>query len=66
MEKKLVKKMIDRCLVDYFGDLEFSPITEVEYDALIDDIVSEVHNQPHEDVFALVHDKIYSYLASSS
>ncbi|WP_261129320.1 YqzH family protein [Bacillus sp. Marseille-Q3570] len=64
MEKKLLRKMIDRCVVDYFGDLELSPLTEDEYDELIEQVTIDLHTQQAEEVFAIVHDKVYSYLSS--
>ncbi|MGP4081023.1 YqzH family protein [Pseudalkalibacillus sp. R45] len=65
MEKKLLRKMIDRCLVDYFGDLELSPLTEDEYDDLVEQVALDLHAQQEEEVFAIVHDKVYSYLSAA-
>ncbi|WP_221565410.1 YqzH family protein [Alkalihalobacillus sp. TS-13] len=65
MEKKLLRKMIDRCLVNYFGDLELSPLTEDEYDELIEQVTFDLNTQQEEEVFTIVHDKVYSYLSAA-
>ncbi len=58
--------MIDRCLIDYFGELSLSPFGEEDYSVLIDEIKDELRNQEDEATYVIVHDKVYMYLATET
>jgi hypothetical protein len=66
VEEKFLKKMIDRCLTDYFGELSLSPFADEDYELLIEEIMSELRLQQDEAAYVIVHDKVYSYLAAQT
>ncbi len=66
VEEKFIRKMIDRCLIDYFGDLSLSPFGEEDYNVLIGEIMDELQNQEDEATYVIVHDKVYMYLATET
>lgn len=66
VEEKFIRKMIDRCLVDYFGELSLSPFADEDYDLLIEEIMSELRHQRDEAAYVIVHDKVYTYLAAQT
>ncbi|MCF6137786.1 YqzH family protein [Pseudalkalibacillus berkeleyi] len=64
VEALFIKKMIDRCLIEYFGDLELSPFTNEDYDVLVEEIGTKIEQQQEEPTYVVVHDQVYQYLAT--
>ncbi|WP_257347921.1 YqzH family protein [Pseudalkalibacillus decolorationis] len=62
MERLLIRKMIDRCLTDYFGDASLSPLTEDDYKQLISIVSNTIEKQENDPSYEIVHDVVYTYL----
>jgi len=63
MERKLVKKMIRNCFIQYQHDWESVPLSEEEYEKMAEEIKESIANDPESDVYEVIQDAVYEYLS---
>jgi len=63
MERKLVKKMIRNCFMQYQHDLESVPLNEEEYKKMAEEVSRALAEDSNLEVFDVVNDVVYEYLS---
>ncbi|WP_082153482.1 YqzH family protein [Bacillus sp. LL01] len=55
--------MIRNCFVQYQHDFQSIPLSEEEYEKMVEEVNSIVAEGPESDVFEVVNDVVYEYLS---
>ena len=63
MNKELIRKMVQRCFVQYRHDGSL-PFGEAEFDELYIKIVEQKNQEPDADIHDIINDAVYEFLAT--
>ncbi|MCM3571764.1 YqzH family protein [Mesobacillus subterraneus] len=63
MDKELIRKMVQRCFVQYRHDGSL-PFGEVEFNEIYRKIVDQKNAEPDADLHDLINDAVYEFLAT--
>ena len=63
MDKKLIRKMIQKCFVQYRHD-DFLPFGEAEFEEIYIKIVELKSEEPEADLHDIINDAVYEFLAT--
>lgn len=64
MEKKLIRKMIQKCLLQYRHDEESLPFSEEEFEEFYRKITEIKTQEPEADLHEIINDAVYEFLAT--
>lgn len=64
MDDQLLRKWLERALLNYFHDAASIPYNEEEFALLQENIKKELHAEGAEDLYLVVQDVVYSYITS--
>jgi hypothetical protein len=62
MEKKLIRKMVQKCFVQYRHD-DSLPFSEAEFEEVYEKIVDLKNEEPETDLHEIINDAVYEFLA---
>ncbi|MCQ6266124.1 YqzH family protein [Fictibacillus sp. WQ 8-8] len=62
MENQLLRKWLEKALLDYFYEKEAIPYTEKDYALLQERIKKELQTEEAEDPYLTVQDVVYSFI----
>ncbi|MDN4074658.1 MULTISPECIES: YqzH family protein [Fictibacillus] len=62
MENRLLRKWLEKALLDYFYHKECIPYTEKEYTLLEEQIKKELQTEEAEDPYLTVQDVVYTFV----
>jgi hypothetical protein len=63
MEKKLIRKMVQKCFVQYRHD-DSLPFSEAEFEEIYEKIVELKNEEPETDLHEIINDAVYEFLAN--
>ncbi|MBT2677616.1 hypothetical protein J7E38_01310 [Bacillus sp. ISL-35] len=63
MDKKLIRKMVQKCFVQYRHD-ESLPFGEAEFEEIYEKIIGMKAEDPEADLHDIINDAVYEFLAS--
>ncbi|GAM16335.1 YqzH family protein [Mesobacillus selenatarsenatis] len=63
MDKKLIRKMVQRCFVQYRHD-DSLPFGEAEFEEIYEKIVELKSDVPETDLHDIINDAVYEFLAT--
>jgi hypothetical protein len=63
MDKKLIRKMIQKCFVQYRHD-DSLPFSEAEFKEIYEKIVELKKDEPEADLHDIINDAVYEFLAT--
>ncbi|MCM3665385.1 YqzH family protein [Mesobacillus subterraneus] len=63
MDKKLIRKMIQKCFVQYRHD-DSLPFSEAEFEEIYIKIVELKNEEPETDLHDIINDAVYEFLAT--
>lgn len=64
MDKKLIRKMIQKCFLQYRHDEASLPFSEKEFEEIYDRIVELKSREPEADLHEIINDTVYEFLAT--
>jgi hypothetical protein len=63
MDKKLIRKMVQKCFVQYRHD-DSLPFGEAEFERIYEKIVEFKKEEPATDLHDIINDAVYEFLAT--
>ena len=63
MDKKLIRKMVQKCFVQYRHD-ESLPFGEAEFEEIYTKITEQKNQEPEADLHDIINDAVYEFLAT--
>ncbi|MEH7441795.1 YqzH family protein [Bacillus sp. JJ1122] len=63
MDKKLLRKMVQKCFVQYRHD-ESLPFDEAEFEEIYTKISEQKNQEPEADLHDIINDAVYEFLAT--
>jgi hypothetical protein len=63
MDKKLIRKMVQKCFVQYRHD-DSLPFGEDEFAEIYEKIVELKSSEPEADLYDIINDAVYEFLAT--
>ncbi|WP_423407310.1 YqzH family protein [Heyndrickxia sp. MSNUG] len=63
MDKKLIRKMVQKCFVQYRHD-ESLPFGEMEFEEIYEKLVKLKNEDPEADLHEIINDAVYEFLAT--
>jgi hypothetical protein len=65
MNQKFLYQKIKLCFLDYNHDLDLMPLKTKDYEMIVTNINSELKEQNNADLYVIIHDVVYEYLAKN-
>ncbi|RSD27339.1 YqzH family protein [Mesobacillus subterraneus] len=63
MDKKLIRKMVQKCFVQYRHD-DSLPLSEAEFEEICEKIVKLNYEEPEAGLHEIINDAVYEFLAT--